>query len=349
METKQPEQYQNLIKQIGSSTFEKMDADERHGALKGLMLNAKGQLASQLRQIEAEKQILINESNERRTQMLVDGRIKVKSMGNTGSGGTDRTMLDWNIYTKAIENVDRSGRKSLERLNEAVDAADVAQEKSKIGTFFNSSEPTEKTRLDYTKAVEARDNFQRSQIKKQLKLTKTAPDFPGKQAVLDNLTQELELFGEVTPINVEDKPSPAPKTNQSLRPDGSPKGTGFLGVLKASDGSDVTEYSMSAGDVTVNGKEIDFPTIVPTLTKKELNLMLTDIIPNNKRIPDAIVNKAIDHANKRIKEGKSVFADKTSTSATSNKPVAPKFEEGKVYTDAKGNKAKYVNGKWEPQ
>ena len=33
----------------------------------------------------------------------------------------------------------------------------------------------------------------------------------------------------------------------------------------------------------------------------------------------------------------------------SNKPAAPKFEEGKVYTDAKGNKAKYVNGKWEPQ
>ena len=33
----------------------------------------------------------------------------------------------------------------------------------------------------------------------------------------------------------------------------------------------------------------------------------------------------------------------------SNKPVVQKFEEGKVYTDAKGNKAKYVNGKWEPQ
>ena len=33
----------------------------------------------------------------------------------------------------------------------------------------------------------------------------------------------------------------------------------------------------------------------------------------------------------------------------SNKPAAQKFEEGKVYTDAKGNKAKYVNGKWEPQ
>jgi hypothetical protein len=66
---------------------------------------------------------------------------------------------------------------------------------------------------------------------------------------------------------------------------------------------------MSTGDVKVNGKEIDFPTIVPTLTKAEVNLMLTDIIPNNKPIPDTIVKKAITHAKKRIKEGKSVFAE----------------------------------------
>jgi len=35
-------------------------------------------------------------------------------------------------------------------------------------------------------------------------------------------------------------------------------------------------------------------------------------------------------------------------SATSNKSDS-KFVEGKVYTDSKGNKAKYVNGKWVPQ
>ena len=105
------------------------------------------------------------------------------------------------------------------------------------------------------------------------------------------------------------------------RKDGTAKGNGYLGVLKASDGSDVTEFSMSSGDVKVKGKEIDFPTIVPTLTKEEVNLMLTDIIPNNKRIPDAIANKAIDHAKKRIKEGKSVFADTADYKPTSTKPA----------------------------
>lgn len=97
--------------------------------------------------------------------------------------------------------------------------------------------------------------------------------------------------------------------DESKRPDGTSKGNGYLGVLKASDGSDVTEFSMSSSDIKVKGKEIDFPTIVPTLTKAEVNLMLTDIIPNNKRIPDAIYKKAVDHAKKRIKEGKSVFAE----------------------------------------
>jgi hypothetical protein len=97
--------------------------------------------------------------------------------------------------------------------------------------------------------------------------------------------------------------------DESKRPDGTFKGTGYLGVLKASDGTDVTEYSISTSDLKVKGKEIDFPLIVPTLTKAEVNLMLTDVIPNKKRIPDAIYKKAVDHAKKRIKQGKSVFAE----------------------------------------
>jgi hypothetical protein len=113
-------------------------------------------------------------------------------------------------------------------------------------------------------------------------------------------------------------------SNTSARPDGTAKGTGYLGVLKAANGSDVTEYSISSGDVKVNGKEIDFPTIVPTLSKSEVSLMLNDIIPNNKPIPDAIFRKAVTHAKQRIKEGKNVFAetgDYKSTTSTTNKPA----------------------------
>ena len=44
-----------------------------------------------------------------------------------------------------------------------------------------------------------------------------------------------------------------------------------------------------------------------------------------------------------------VLQPKTAASPTAAPAVPAKFEEGKIYEDAKGNKAKYVNGKWEPQ
>jgi len=141
------------------------------------------------------------------------------------------------------------------------------------------------------------------------------------------------------------EPAVVLKDKGNMRPDGTAKGTGYLGVLKASDGSDVTEYSMSTGDVKVKGKEIDFPTIVPTLTKEEVNLMLTDIIPNNKRIPDAIVNKAIDHAKKRIKEGKSVFANtedykKEKSTAETLRELADMKQKGDALKKANDKKEK---------
>jgi anthranilate/para-aminobenzoate synthase component I len=126
-------------------------------------------------------------------------------------------MRDWNLYNKASENIDRSGKKTLDKLTEAVDAADAAQEKSKVGLLWNSAEPSEKAALAYRKAVEARDKFQREQIKKQLNLATTAPDFPGKQAVVDNLAKELELFPEPTAPK-ESKPETSSKPAAKAEP-----------------------------------------------------------------------------------------------------------------------------------
>jgi hypothetical protein len=179
------------------------------------MLNAKGQMATQLKQIEAEKQILINESRERIARIREDGRLNVKLAG----GGTDRDMRDWKLYNNAIESIDKSGRKNLDKLNEAVDAADLAQTKSKVRSFmFDRTEPTEEASLVYRKAVEARDNFQRNQLKKQIDVTSTAPDFPGKTAILENMNRELELYGPAPKAQKEEKPEatkPAAKAEAS--------------------------------------------------------------------------------------------------------------------------------------
>ncbi|HWU35466.1 MAG TPA: hypothetical protein VN023_09560 [Methylovorus sp.] len=91
--------------------------------------------------------------------------------------------------------------------------------------------------------------------------------------------------------------------NWGSRPDGSQKGNGFLGVLKRPDGGVMTEYSVG---VNINGKEMDIPTLVPTLSKSEINILLNS--KDGEKIPESIIKKAEDHAKKRIKEGKPVFA-----------------------------------------
>jgi len=92
------------------------------------------------------------------------------------------------------------------------------------------------------------------------------------------------------------------------RPDGSLKGNGFFGKLSRPDGSVSTEISIGVG---MNGKEMDIPLIVPTLTKKELNYLLsTDVESKDffNKMPPSIMDKAYDHAQTRIKSGLSPFA-----------------------------------------
>lgn len=88
------------------------------------------------------------------------------------------------------------------------------------------------------------------------------------------------------------------------RPDGSKKGTGFLGVLKGANGSAMTEFSVG---VKIDGKEMDVPTLVPTLSRAEVKTVLN--LKDGEKLPEAIVQKAVDHAKDRIAQGKSVFAE----------------------------------------
>ena len=93
------------------------------------------------------------------------------------------------------------------------------------------------------------------------------------------------------------------------RPDGTKKGKGFLGELARPDGSVSTE--ISAG-VQIDGKEMDIPLLVPGLNKKEREYLLSTDPKDKeffKNMPDGLMDKAVDHANKRIKDGKSVFKE----------------------------------------
>lgn len=96
--------------------------------------------------------------------------------------------------------------------------------------------------------------------------------------------------------------------NYGNRADGSKKGGGYFGELKRPDGSVSTEISIGVG---INGKEVEVPLIVPTLNKRELDYLLK-ADPKSKQffdqMPPQILDKAVDHAAQRIRNGQSPFA-----------------------------------------
>jgi hypothetical protein len=110
-------------------------------------------------------------------------------------------------------------------------------------------------------------------------------------------------------------------TEYGNRPDGTPKGRGFLGPLKRPDGDVMTEYSVG---VEIDGKEMDIPTIVPTLTKDEVQKLLT--LGKDEKIPESIIDKAVAHAKMRLKDGKPVFATDTEAPAPKSQTAGASFD-----------------------
>ncbi len=84
-----------------------------------------------------------------------------------------------------------------------------------------------------------------------------------------------------------------------LREDGTKKGRGFLGELRRPDGDISTEISIG---VNMDGKEMDIPSLVPTLDKSEVDHLLSGGNPT-----EGIVQKAVDHAKSRISQNLSPF------------------------------------------
>ena len=92
-----------------------------------------------------------------------------------------------------------------------------------------------------------------------------------------------------------------------LRVDGSEKSPrGFLGPIKNNvTGGIMTEVSV---DLDIGGQRIQVPTLVPTLTKKEIEILSNMKLEGNaKNIPRSIIDKAAAHAKERIAQNKNPF------------------------------------------
>lgn len=90
------------------------------------------------------------------------------------------------------------------------------------------------------------------------------------------------------------------KKSYGKRPDGTEKGSGYFGEITMDNGEDVmTELTIGVG---FNGKQMDIPAIVPTLSTKEI-----DHLKAGGAVTGTIVGKAVGHARKRIAQGKSPY------------------------------------------
>lgn len=66
--------------------------------------------------------------------------------------------------------------------------------------------------------------------------------------------------------------------------------------------------------MNLDGKEIEIPTLVPTLTQEEVNHLLSGKAPTKD-----IMNKAVNHAIERMKQGKNPFAEEGEEMSTKDK------------------------------
>ena len=82
-----------------------------------------------------------------------------------------------------------------------------------------------------------------------------------------------------------------------------PKGLGYFGLLRSTSGYPMTEFSASEN---IDGANVQFPLIVPTLTREELDWLLAGNDPT-----ESIYQKAIAHAIMRTQSNLSPFAQQS--------------------------------------
>lgn len=140
-------------------------------------------------------------------------------------------------------------------------------------------------------------------------VVKTALDaYQAEQAKVNlptNPVSAAQTGGSITDLRTLPGQADTDPTTWDKREDGSQKGQGFLGLLRRKDGGVSSEISIGT---EVNGKDMDIPLMVPTLSKQQVQYLLNNPVNDPSKIPDAIVDKAVAFAQTRLASGKSVFA-----------------------------------------
>ncbi len=136
-------------------------------------------------------------------------------------------------------------------------------------------------------------------INKKMEVRQSASDFAAA-TIVPPIEKGAGSGGTVMGYSVAANPD---KSTWDKRADGSTKGMGWLGLLKRPGGGVSSEISVG---VEINGKETEIPLMVPTLTKSELDYLMTHDPSKasfQKNMPASILSKAEDFASNRIAQG----------------------------------------------
>ena len=194
MQEKKPEQYKAMVDQIGPNTFAKMSSEEKQAALKGLMLNAKGQLLSQLKQQDLEKALEIQKLKNEQADRNNFTKLQARAMG------LDDESKSFNSATAQIEKIEARAERSPER-KALVEAKNTADRKS-AARFFSSSRNDSD---EYIKAKNSLDEYDLKIAKEKLRIATSHKPYRGQDDDIESFKKEVQLFGG-------DVDTPAPAT-----------------------------------------------------------------------------------------------------------------------------------------
>lgn len=229
----------------------------------------------------------------------------------------DKQRLEWAKFHAKQNNGPAWNKDQHEAMTKMLDSL----------MFTTDAVTGDKTPREMTPDEQNQANFLRGQIMRGFGYNPPAPNQP-QQPQQPQYTEEDRAAAiaklRERGVNFDASNGSGQGSQYGLRNDGKTyKGTGWLGELRLPDGGVATEYTMQSDAVRdANGNRIDFPTLVPTLTKAEQDLMVNDIIPNRKPVPDEIAQKAVDFARMRLANGQSVFANDGKPPAGATKPPA---------------------------
>jgi len=232
-----------------------------------------------------------------------------------------------NIEKLATEG-NLSDAKLFEKARSTVDALDKDKNQNTLGWFIpndSEEEKNAKATIEFERLKAAQNlstESRRNDLQRRFGSTESSsvntvanPFKPtqGSDPVAGIVNHYVNAAGQPTnkTKTTEALPSDVTPLDDTLRPDGTKKGPGFLGKLANVNGQESTELSIG---VNINGEETLIPSLVPTLSKDEVQWLLK----NNMPTPE-IEAKAVAHAQQRIAEGKPVFA------TTEDSPTDPRL------------------------